>query len=135
MTTTEIAPPPPQPVFDQIIGRFLDEACTVRAPGDRLVRSRPRALYDALIAWCIESGEPLCTMREFSRQLEARGYVTTRSHGKRWRLGIAVGRASAGAPSRTLDDDAYHAHTRQRPRSACSNAKGTVGIAPAPMRF
>lgn len=74
---------------EDVVGRFLEEACTVRTPGDRLIRSRPASLFGAFERWCVENGEPACTSRDFSKRLGARGYVKRKSNGKTWYLGIA----------------------------------------------
>jgi len=83
---------------EDTVGRYLDEDCTVRPPGDATIRSQPSHLHAAYTAWCAAEGEAACHARDFAARLAARGYETHRSHGLRWILGLAP--AASQSPSR-----------------------------------
>lgn len=74
---------------EDVVGRFLEEACTCRKPGDALVRSQPSHLGRAFNDWCAANGESACSARELSARLAAHGYTISRSNGKRWYLGLS----------------------------------------------
>lgn len=74
---------------EDVVGRFLEEACTCRKPGDHTIRSQPAHLGRAFNDWCAANGEAACSARELSTRLAAHGYTASRSHGKRWYLGLA----------------------------------------------
>lgn len=82
---------------EDVVGRFLDEACTVRPPGDRLVKSKPGDLQASFRRWCDANGEAACDARDFADRLRRRGYEKRKSHGTWYVHGIA--------PLSDLDDD------------------------------
>ncbi len=75
---------------EDVVGRFLDEACTVRPPGDRLIKCSPTPLFEAFTGWCASTGEAACNARDFTARLRQRGYESERgAKGKRYYFGIA----------------------------------------------
>lgn len=74
---------------EDVIGRFLEEACTVTRADDRSLRCEPAHLFGAFRAWCEKSGDQPGTLRSFSSALAQRGWHATKSNGKRWFHGIA----------------------------------------------
>ncbi len=74
---------------EDTVGRFLEEGCTVRPPGDRTIRSTPAHLFEAYQRWCSTNGEGAAGQRDFRTRLGKRGYTSVKGNGSRWYLGVA----------------------------------------------
>lgn len=77
---------------EDLVGRFLDEMCTVVAEGRRGgsgVRVQPALLYAVFRDWTVASGETCGTQRAFLELVAHRGFETKKSNGVRWIEGIA----------------------------------------------
>jgi len=68
------------------INEFLEECCTISS----MLKVNPTDLYNAYKRHCELNGESFLTMRMFGTSLTSKGYDTSDSNGKRWRLGIGL---------------------------------------------
>lgn len=74
---------------EDLLGRFLEDVCTVTKPGDTTVKSEPAHLFGAFQKWAVASGEEPGTQRAFLELLGQRGFGAVKSNGRRWIRGIA----------------------------------------------
>jgi putative DNA primase/helicase len=70
-----------------IIGAFLDDACTLDPNANVLVAS----LYDAYVAWCQRSGEREWSKKAFGIAMQERGFEQHKgTHGIRLWIGLSL---------------------------------------------
>lgn len=70
------------------LGKFLRQCCTLREHRkDDMWRVKKRDLYDLFEAWCAQTGDYHFSDRQFSKEMEAKGFEDQHSNGAWW-LGI-----------------------------------------------
>ncbi len=69
-----------------VLGQFITECCLVGSN----YQAETKDLYDAYKLWCVQNREEPITLRKFGQDLTERTYTARPSHGKNWRLGIAL---------------------------------------------
>lgn len=74
---------------EDLLGRFLEDVCTVTKPGDSAVKSEPAHLFAAFQRWATAAGEEPGTQRAFLELLGQRGFTAVKSNGRRWIRGVA----------------------------------------------
>jgi P4 family phage/plasmid primase-like protien len=68
------------------VNEFLDECCTV-LPN---IKVNPTDLYESYKRHCEKNGEMFLSMKDFGASLNNKGYETTKSNGRTWRIGIGL---------------------------------------------
>jgi putative DNA primase/helicase len=87
-----------------VLGDFL-QSCCIDRHDDQEVREKYRVeankLYGTYNEWCKQMGErSILTARRFFNELTGRGFVSVRSNGNQYRVGLALKEAEVEEPAR-----------------------------------
>lgn len=101
---------------EDVVGRFIEEACTVveknakgLRDGTRNIRCAPTFLFERFRAWCARTGESACDQRDFAQRMRAHGFEAGKgAKGARFYFGIApLADEVSNAPESSVRDDDF----------------------------